>query len=59
VTDVMVVRTKQRVMTEFLTVEGFSPTEIHRSLRNVYGSIVSAVKRSLLTGPAEGDQPRQ
>ena len=36
-TDVVVVCTKQRVVTEFLTVEGFSPTEIHRSLRSVYG----------------------
>jgi hypothetical protein len=71
VTDVVVVRTRQRVVIEFLTVEGLSPTEIHRSMRSVYGEyaigvssdagsiVVRAVKRTLLTRPAEGDQPRQ
>ena len=63
-TDVVVVRTKQRVVIEFPTVEGFSPTEIHRSLRSVYSGdaidagsdagyiVVRAVKRTLLTRPA-------
>jgi hypothetical protein len=31
------VRTSQEVVTEFLTVEGSSPIEIHRRLRSVYG----------------------
>jgi hypothetical protein len=71
VTDVVVVRTRQRVVTELFTVEGFSPIELHRSLRSVYGEdaidatsdagsiVVRAVKRTLLTRPAEGDQSRQ
>jgi len=70
-TDVVVVRTRQRVVTEVFTVEGFSPTEIHRSLRSVCGEdasdassnagsiVIRAVKRTLLTHPAAGDQPRQ
>jgi len=71
VTNVVVLRTRQRVVTEFLTVEDFSPTEIHRSLRSVCGVgdinvssdagsiVIRAVKRKLLTHPAAGDQPRQ
>jgi len=59
------------VVIEFLTVEGFSPTEIYRSLKSVYcedaidvssdsGSIVvRAVKRTLLTRSAEAGKPLQ
>lgn len=60
-TDVVVLRTRQREVIEFLTVEYFSPAEIHRSLRSMYGEdsidagsdagsiVVRAVKRTLLT----------
>ena len=33
----MDVRTRQRVVIEFLTAEGSRPIEIHRRLRSVYG----------------------
>ena len=41
-------RTGQRVVTEFLTAEGSSPTDIHKRLRSVYGeddTDVSSVRR--------------
>ena len=44
----MYVRTRQRVVTEFITAEGFSPIEVHRRLRSVYGEDaidVSSVRR--------------
>jgi len=59
------------VVIEFLTVEGFSPTEIYRSLKSVYGEdaidassdsgsiVVRAVKRTVLTRSAAGDKPQQ
>jgi hypothetical protein len=49
VTDIVVVRARQRVAIEFLTVEGFSPNEIHRSLRSVYGE--DAIDASSDAGP--------
>jgi hypothetical protein len=35
--DVVDANTKQRMVTELLTVEGSSPIEIHRHMRSVYG----------------------
>lgn len=68
----MDIHTKQKVVTELLTVEGSSLIEIHhRNLRSVYvevaiyvnlnaGSVIlKAVERSLVTGPARADQPQQ
>ena len=39
----MVVRTRHRVVTEFLTAEGCSTTEIHRLFRSVYGESATDV----------------
>jgi hypothetical protein len=48
VTDVTDTSTKHRVLTEFLTDEKISPTDIHRRPNDVYGGPtvdVSAVRR--------------
>jgi hypothetical protein len=46
--DALDIRTRQTAVTEFLTAEGSSPTEIHRRLRSAYGGDaieVSSVRR--------------
>jgi hypothetical protein len=65
--DALYVRTRLRVVTEFLTVEDSSPIEIHRRLRSVYcvdaidvssdawSVVIRAVKRALVTGPAAAE----
>jgi hypothetical protein len=67
--DVVDIRPRQSVVTQFLIAEGSSPIEIHRRLRSVYDDmdvssnagfvILRLVKRTLLTDPAATDQPRQ
>jgi len=64
--DVVDVRTRHRVVTEFLTAEGCSPTEIHRLFRSVYGKSatdVSTVRhwvRRFDSGEKHtGDMPRR
>jgi hypothetical protein len=58
-------RTRQRVVNEFLTAEGCSPIEIYRRLRSVYSYSedavdVSSVKRWIHRFKSgEKDQPRQ
>jgi len=65
------VRNGQRVMIEFYTAEGFSPLEIYRHMRIVYGEDtidvgsdagsfgLRAAKRTLVIVRAMADQPQQ
>ena len=39
----MMVRTRHRVVTEFFTAEGYSPTETHILFRSVYGESATDV----------------
>lgn len=65
------VRTGQREVIPFLTLEGSSPIRIHTSLRCVYGEdaidirsvrlwvrLFKSGERTLMTGPAAADQSR-
>jgi transposase len=63
--DVVDVRSRQRVVIEFLTAEGSSPIKIHRRLRSVFGEDtidVSSVRswvRHFKSGEYDnGDRPR-
>jgi hypothetical protein len=60
------VRTRQRLVTEFLTAEGCSPTETHRLFRRVHGESatdVSTVRHSVRRFESgekhTGDMPRR
>lgn len=67
----MYVRTRPRVVTEFLTAEDSNPIEIQKRLRSGYGVdaidvnsdagsvVIREVKSALVTGPPAADQPRQ
>ena len=68
----MNVSTGHRVVIEFLSAEGYSPIEVHRGLRSVYGEDVTdvsavrplvhclrAVKMTFGTGPTADEQSRQ
>ena len=69
--DIVDVRTGQRAETEFHTVGGSSPKEIHRYLSSVDGGdaihvssdagpvVLRPVRKTLVTGPAAAEQPWQ
>jgi hypothetical protein len=65
---VMYIRTRQRVVTEFVTTESSGPIAIHTQIKIVYGAdttdvnsdtgsvTLRAVKRTLVTGPTALEQ---
>lgn len=68
--DVVDIYTRHRVVTEFLTADGSSLTEIQRCLRSTCGDdaidvssdtepiVLRAVKMTLVTGPAAANEPQ-